>query len=217
MKVVFTLLFGGISGASAAITSFDPFFVGKTIPDNNAVGLADTRVVSTWIDTVQLLRVSLEISGGWNGDYYAHLVHDTGFAVLLNRVGRGESMAFGSPGEGMSVTFDDTAPLDIHLAAGPGYDPLIGNFQPSARTADPAAADTDSPRSAFLSSFVGLDPNGEWTLFIADVGAGESGVLVSWSLEIQGIPEPSSAMLAIASLLAGCAMRRRLPRPASRN
>ena len=32
--------------------------------------------------------MTLNLSGGWNGDLYAYLVHNSGFAVLLNRVGR---------------------------------------------------------------------------------------------------------------------------------
>jgi hypothetical protein len=42
------------------------------------------------------------------------------------------------------------------------------------------------PRTAFLSSFKGLDPNGEWTLFVADLSAGNISTLVSWGLNIEG-------------------------------
>ena len=35
-----------------------------------------------------------------------------------------------------------------------------------------------------LSTFIGENPNGNWTLFIDDDAGGDSGTLVSWSLDI---------------------------------
>jgi hypothetical protein len=43
--------------------------------------------------TITDVNVGLQLSGGWNGDLYAYLVHSSGFAVLLNRVGRGTGNA----------------------------------------------------------------------------------------------------------------------------
>lgn len=34
------------------------------------------------------ITVTINLTGGWNGDLYAHLVHESGFSVLLNRTGR---------------------------------------------------------------------------------------------------------------------------------
>jgi subtilisin-like proprotein convertase family protein len=46
-----------------------------------------------------------------------------------------------------------------------------------------------------LSSFNGLNPNGTWTLFLADASGGAPNTLVSWGLDITGtaaVPEPPS-------------------------
>jgi hypothetical protein len=53
-----------------------------------------------------------------------------------------------------------------------------------------------------LDSFNGLDPNGSWTLYIADVASGGGfGTLRSWGLEITAIPEPTPAALLVCYAL----------------
>src|SRR2546423_205875 len=57
------------------------------IPDGSLNGLSDTRTLSG-ISQPQIsdVKVTLNLSGGYNGDLYAYLSHgSTGFAVLLNR------------------------------------------------------------------------------------------------------------------------------------
>ncbi len=67
------------------------FVNGQIVPDNNLSGWSDTRTVSTMpAGTFVGLTVDLQLTGGWNGDLYAYLVHSTGFSVLLDRVGVGE-------------------------------------------------------------------------------------------------------------------------------
>src|SRR5262249_22736292 len=56
-----------------------------------------------------------------------------------------------------------------------------------------------SSRNAFLSSFSGLNPNGDWTLFVADLSGGGEHVLESWSLEIEPVKLPDSL-----GFLSGC-------------
>ena len=67
---------------------------------------------------------------------------------------------------------------------------------PDGRTTFPTLTlDSDTP-SAFLTSFDGLDPNGDWTLFIADLSGGDTHTLVSWGLEVTGpVPEPGTTVL----------------------
>ena len=55
-----------------------------------------------------------------------------------------------------------------------------------------------SARTVFLSSFNGLDPNGTWTLFIADASGGGQSTLQKWSVSIEGVPEPGSFALLLA-------------------
>jgi hypothetical protein len=58
---------------------------------------------------------------------------------------------------------------------------------------------TDS-RTRLLDQFNGLDANGDWTLFVADVSTGEQATLISWGMSITTValvPEPSSLALGI--------------------
>ncbi len=75
-------------------------------------------------------------------------------------------------------------------------------WQPDGRAVDPAVVLDSPPRSACLSSFDGLDRNGTWNLFVADLAAGDVAQLDSRSLTItasDAIPEPSrAAMIGIA-------------------
>ena len=55
-----------------------------------------------------------------------------------------------------------------------------------------------------------MDPNGLWTLYLADVSPLGESTLVSWGLTIN-VPEPGSAMLVLVGLTAGllCGSARR--------
>ncbi|MBI5383368.1 MAG: PEP-CTERM sorting domain-containing protein [Verrucomicrobia bacterium] len=199
--------------ARADTTNYN-FSVGLAIPDNDPNGLANRQVVSSAIVQITNITVSLTVSGGasgaWNGDYFAYLSHSSGYAVLLNRPGKTASNPFGYSDSGFNnVTFNDAATGDVHTYrytlfgndTTPLSGPLTGSWRPDGREIDPAfVVDTD-PRTALLSSFRGLDPNGEWTLFLSDLSAGSDGVLVSWNLRVWGVvPEPSSHLLLLAGL-----------------
>jgi subtilisin-like proprotein convertase family protein len=209
LVVLLTLLSGS---AHAALTPL-------AIPDGDINGVSDTFNVASAYTQINSLRVILNISApggdGFNGDLYLTLAHDTGYSVLLNRVGRRSGSAFGYGDSGFfDVIFDDAAPNgDVHAyrtkATGsqttPLAGPLTGTYQPDGRAVDPDAVLDTSPRTAMLSSFLGLAPNGDWTLFVADVSSGGVSRLENWSLEINGeiftaIPEPST-FLAGALLL----------------
>jgi hypothetical protein len=54
------------------------FANGGFVPDNSFSGWTDTRAVSAMpAGTLLAVAVNLELSGGWNGDLYAYLVHDS--------------------------------------------------------------------------------------------------------------------------------------------
>lgn len=185
--------------------SFD-FGVSKMIPDGTSVGIADTRSIATEIVSITALTVSIETSGGFNGDLYAYHSNGTDLAVLLNRSGRSASDPFGYADEGYQETFDDSAANgDIHLyqeTIDPMFGPITGTWQPSARDIDPGLALDTTPRTATLSSFIGTNPNGNWTLYFADIESGGIATWDSWSMEITGvIPEPSMHWLPSFAIL----------------
>jgi subtilisin-like proprotein convertase family protein len=201
----FLLGFGAAPSASAA-TIIDTYQVNRDIADDSLIGLSDTRHIITDIVSITDISVSLTISGGFNGDYYAYLTHDSGFAVLLNRVGRTASNSDGYPDSGIDVTIESGAVAgDIHTYRDefdPDLGPLTGTWQPDGRYVTPGLSFDTTPRTALLDSFLGLDPNGQWTLFIADASPVGAGRFDSWSLKITGlVPEPSSALLVAAGAL----------------
>jgi subtilisin-like proprotein convertase family protein len=207
----------GIAVVSAALlqpaladfysTTFSSGFAnGGVIPDGSLVGIQDTRTLSgITFSSITDVDVRLSISGSWNGDLYAYLVHSSGFTILLNRVGRSASSPFGYGDGGFNVTFDDqaTRTVDFHsYQSAPGFTgaDLTGgaHWRPDGRNIDPASSgatfDATTP-TALLSSFNGLNPNGSWTLFLADVSGGAVSSVQNWGLDITGIaavPEPAS-------------------------
>ena len=200
--------------ATASTTWTQTWNVSTTIPDNDDVGFSDMRtVIAPMISEIESVTVNLNFSGGWNGDLYAYLVYDTGFAVLLNRPGRSLTVPDGSGTVGMNIHFDDDALDDLHMTIPLTGDSVTGTYQPSGRITDPLEVLDTDPRTAMLSSFVGLDASGDWTLFVADQSAGETSTLESWTLTITGIPEPSSALLVLIGGLTLTMHRRRKSLP----
>jgi hypothetical protein len=201
------VLFYGVLSPLHAATTVDQwnFTVGSVVPDNDGIGLSDTRQISTTITYITGATVYLSMGGGWAGDLYAYVTHASGFTVLLNRPGRSLENIAGSGANELQISFTDTALSDIHTGL-PASGSAVGFFQPDAREIDPDNSLDSSPRAAFLSSFNGLDPNGEWTLFVADLSGGDQMILYDWAVTLKGVPEPSTTLLAI---LGGAALLRR--------
>jgi subtilisin-like proprotein convertase family protein len=190
------------SFAAASTTWTGPTWnVSTVVPDNDDVGITDIRTISIpGLDEIENVTVNLHFTGGWNGDLYAYLLHDSGFSVLLNRPGRSLSALDGSATVGMAITFDDSAVSDIHTAIPMSGGSVSGTYQPDGRETDPYNTLNTDARTAMLADFIGLDPNGTWKLFVADQSAGEESTLQSWSLTITAVPEPSAVMLAALGL-----------------
>lgn len=198
------------SASLQAATTIVDWTVNSSIPDNNPTGLVDTQTISgSTITGITGIEVRLKLTGGWNGDLYAFLQHDSGFSVLLNRPGKTSGDPIGSGSSGFDITLSDDAITDIHDLAGLG--PITGLFQPDARNMDPDLVINTDPRTAYLSSFQNLNANGDWTLFVADNAAGDASTLVGWGLTIFGVPEPSRAMLLMLGLGSLLLRRRRMP------
>ena len=185
-------------GAQGALLTLSSGTLNAAIPDGNVNGYQSTLTFNdAYFNNVLDVDVKLNISGGYNGDLYVYLTHSSGFSVLLNRAGRTSGNAFGYGDAGFNITLNDSAATDIHNYGGNGGAQLTGNWQPDARNVDPATVTDASSRSAFLSAFNSLDPNGTWTLFVADVSGGDQSTLVSWELDITAVPEPTTVALGI--------------------
>jgi len=211
----------------------------QSIPDGDANGVAFLgKVYETTPIDINKFKVILNIEGddiAFNGDLYSILRAPTGqAAVLLNRPGVGTTgdVGLGYGDNGMSVRLYDGAndpnhkdasgnPLgftDIHVYnEDPLYknpeDQLSGIFKSDGRSFDPMSVyDTwgSATRDKTLSVFQGINPNGTWSLFIADMASTGNAKITSWGLDFTPIPEPQEYAMAIgAGLMAFAIYRRR--------
>lgn len=221
------LLLAGAAPLRGAVFAYSAS-PGTTVPDDDANGITLSTVVSTSSLSIEGVDVRLRLVGAgvdgraYNGDYYVRLTHvdpdgRSEVAILMNRAGRTQGNGFGYADDGLSVTFSDAAPSgDIHAYrkmlfgdehhAIPAPGTLTGTWGPDGRETDPAFVTEDDLRTALLSAFRGKDPNGTWTLFLADLGAGGEGRVVSWGLditypELTSVPEPNHATAVLAAAL----------------
>jgi hypothetical protein len=190
---------------------------GGAIPAGSLNGWSDTETVSGFSQNIADVSVSVNLTGSagaYNGDLYAYITHvsangsETEMAVLLNRIGVGTSTAsggnggnaFGNSASGINVTFSSSSSTDIHVA-GNGILVNGGTYAPDGRAISPLspAANFNTPPSVnALTTFTGMDPNGNWTLFIANtVSGGGNFSVVSWGITMDVVPEPVNVALGI--------------------
>ncbi len=217
---------GALQRAHAALTILYKWEgVNLEIPDapgfGGALTVSDTRIISDPYDTITDLTVWLKFEGSdgaggagtmWNGDLRVTLTHESGASlVLVNRIGRDGSNAFGASGSGMDFVLDPTSLVDVHLA---GNGSLTGTFQPDSRGEDPMTVITASARNAgfdeMLGTFGGSSPKGAWTLAISDLEPGNMARLSGWGMTLSGVPEPETYAGMTGAALAGLWIFRRL-------
>lgn len=186
------------------------------VPDNNSLGIQQTLDLSGFVGLIESVSVRLNLSGinggAFNGDLFVTLQHDSGYSVLLNRVGRTDSDPFGYANNGFDVTFT-AAGSDIHAYQSGAYSlgssgELTGTWGVDGRVTDPLSVVASDTRTATLASFNGLDANGTWTLFVADTSQHGQASLDSWGLEVTVVPEPSTVAFMALGLVALVARRR---------
>lgn len=193
------------SASVARAHVFNTWSFNAAIPDGTGGGLAIPLNVTSEFNSISQLSVSLSIKGEYNGDLYAYITHGSGYAVLLNRVGSTVANPYGYGDPGLYVTFADMA-SDIHnyrlTLNGNQTQPLgvalTGIWAPDGRATSPESVSDTDARTATLSSFDGVDPNGSWTLYVADMSPGGTHTLVGFGLSdnsVQAVPEPSMYML----------------------
>ena len=214
------LLLGSLPGlASAAVITYtwnSDFADSGVVPDGNPLGWSNTRNLSG-ITTTSLtdVNVSLSISGGYNGDLFVYLQHDSGIAILLNRPGKTSLDPFGYDDSGFNVTFDDSAANgDSHINF--TGDLILGgaSWRPDGRAVNPALVLVGDTRSSLLNGLNGLNPNGDWTLFVADMSGGDltQSQVASWGLTLTAVPEPCE-VAALGLLIGSSLFLRTRPKP----
>ena len=181
----------------------------RAIPDGSAVGLRDTRSVTSSVTQITGVRVKLKVAGEFNGDLYGYLRHGSGLSILLNRPGRSSGNSAGYDDAGFDLTFADSAANDVHAYQGStntGGNALLGVWQPDGRNVDPGSVLDSDARTKLLAQFVGANADGEWTLFVADLQSGGTNQLVGWELEVTGLNRPLIAWATPADIVYGTAL-----------
>ncbi len=199
--IVTVLVLAGVtSRADLVTTNFTSGFANSgIIPDGNLAGWSDTRVIGGLSGTIADVNVSINLSGGYNGDLYAYLVHSSG---------KDGGNLFGYGNAGMLVTFDDTgAGGDIHYYG--GLTTPSGVYEPDARNISPLSSGSvlagfdRAGSGAWLSSFTNQSANGSWTLFVADVvSSGSPSSISSWGLSLDLVPVPEASQWAMCGAMA---------------
>ncbi|MFZ9387821.1 MAG: proprotein convertase P-domain-containing protein [Chitinophagaceae bacterium] len=109
------------------------------------------------------------------------LVSPTGQAVILMSDAGGAT-----PATGQNFILDDAAPSNLADAAFNAS----GTYKPTNYGAGDTwpAPGPAAPTSTTLSTFTG-DPNGNWSLYVVDDAAGNTGILSTWSITFN-VPQP---------------------------
>ncbi len=182
-----------VAGARGSLytETFDSGSSVGAIPNGNPVGVTFGGTVSDIPSeqTVGLLTVGLNISGGHNGDLYAYLVAPNGTRVqLMNEPGVSSGNTLGASGAGMNITLQDGMAVNGSIQNETSGSVLNGTYN----------------AAGSLANFNGSAADGTWELFFADeVSGGGTSTLNSWSLGITAVPEPVPMALGIFAGLMG--------------
>ena len=84
------------------------------IPDGNPNGVYSTIAVADPDHQITSLSVTLNVSGGYNGDLYAYLSYGGVLVPLLNRVGVSSGNSFGYSDPGFNITLSSSG-TDVHF------------------------------------------------------------------------------------------------------
>ncbi len=143
------------------ITDEPGAFISSTLPQGTTSQMFFCGLPNVLDGCFQIASVTIDsINHTWLSDLSIYLISPAGDSVEL-------STGNGGGGDGMSnVIFTDASTNNITLQVN---DILPGEYHPQ----DPMG---------FEGLYNGQDPNGGWSLFIADLVGGDDGVLVSWTL-----------------------------------
>lgn len=192
MLIVFVLLIYPQVTFGILVTETYTFTPNAPIPDYIIPGVSLTETISgSQIRSITDVDVELIINHTSNGQLHAMLLHGSQGAMLLDAVGSIPGLPQGYDDDGFSIVLDDEGQDDgvgtgIHqyqLITGgslPPGTPLTGNWAPDLDGTNGTLPDYP------LNRFDGMDANGSWTLAVSDCAAGESGIVVQWSLILEG-------------------------------
>jgi hypothetical protein len=157
---------------------------GQVIPDNSPVGVGYGFNFSDTGLSLGSVTLTVNMSGGYNGDMYGYLQHGGTLIELFNPA------SFSASGAGGST-------LNLTLSS-------LSSTALSGATATQLASGLTYAAAGDLSGFNGADPNGLWTLYFSDQAAGDQMTLNSFNLSltpVPAVPEPTSlALMCFAGL-----------------
>jgi hypothetical protein len=183
-----------------------------TIPDNQPnAGLLSTITINSgdsqltsefganpyWVQNLSSL--SLNISGGWNGDYKVVLTHLNPDLTLQNSITLFNRMGVdgSNPGGYANAGFNSTV---FSMSAGSAISSAGSYVSTSQIGAGPYLPDG----GVNFNGFQNATPLGIWALYITDNMGGDVGTLGGWSLTLDVVPEPTTwALGTFGVLLAG--------------
>lgn len=178
--------------AGGTVTESYTFAPGAPIPDYVIPGVALLETIAgSQIRTITDVDVELVINHTSNGQVYAMLLHGSEVVMLLDAVGSIPGLPLGYDDDGFNIVVDDEG-LDDGLGTGIHQYQLItgGTLPPGMPLTGVWAPDLDGTNGTLpdypLSEFDGMDADGPWTLVVSDCGLGEIGVVVQWSLFLEG-------------------------------
>ena len=155
-------------------------FPGSTgaLSDNNCAGSFNTfsATVSNVGVTDAIQSITINLSHTWVSDLNIFLVGPTGTIIELSTGNGGSGVNY------VNTVFSDSASDFITTGAAP----FTGSFKPEGRANNDSQCNPTGTVGTytFATQFVGIDPNGNWTLKIKDGASGDIGNLDSWSVTI---------------------------------
>jgi subtilisin-like proprotein convertase family protein len=166
----------------------------QIIPDNSPVGASYGFNFTVTGLSISAVTLTLNLSGGFNGDMYGYLQHNGALMELFNP---GSFSAGGASGTALNLILSSSSATSLSTASA---------AQLAAGNTYAAAGNLNGCKSA--------DPNGLWTLYFADQSAGDQMTLNSFNLSItatSAVPEPVNVALGIfGGVLAIWSVRRQL-------